>query len=884
MSSRFESIIAEYNKALSRQSEHIEIEAKIQDLDATTFMDSLKGLPADMIPYSIECTINDVTDAVDSYGKYTYIKTTSFDGNTRVAQGASTKRLLGAKFTSKDKLMKYTLAVSAEKIVPIDPKMDTFGTFIRAKLRCSLMHPSNGWRYDYTLSITKQRYDLVAGTIMDIRKRLFDGVTVKDMSRDKMISILSTRAKYPDVTCELEVEKVSNTPIESFSEIDAAVSIVWRSLGSTDDSDERISILRTVYESISNNSNTQTRLTLKTILNAAKSLTKSDYYTNIYPPLGWFVTDKADGERAILYANGTECYVITKDLVKVTIPIVPYKMIADCELITLPKGKLLAIFDVMVCGPEAISIKGIEERIKYADEIVAATHLGLSSVNIDVTIKEYRQISQPIEESILDIYNRKRAYKTDGLILTSQGSNYYETRNLKWKPSDENTIDFMAIELPRALEGLSPIYGGAEDGTTVYALLVGTNLPRRRLLGTTRQWEGYEKDTGVSLNAGYQPSLFKSSIYPYSYIFRAPAGTPPLHGRIVELSIINQEALAAAYEKVDKMTDIWKFVRVREDRSPAAGEYGNDYDVAESVFSNVIDPFLIENLYDNTNGGYFEKSRDAAYKASNRFKRYVIREVLGTKISEGNTVLDMAAGRGADLPTYHELGVRRLVALDIDPTALVELIRRSMDPHVTDHRRSKTPMNIHVLVANAAGNVNLNARAIKDRFGVIEVNTIVCNFALHYMCKTSSQCDNFFCLARDMAGDDTKLICTIMNGKKIFDLLADYETGEVWESADKYAIRKDYDDDKLMKFGQMIAVKLPMTTKMYPEPLANIEAIVSVAESCGWYLESSKGFADYLSAFVAKGGKDVLSPEDIKYCSLHEVLIFYRKKTDHKRR
>ncbi len=883
MANRFESIINEYNTALSGDA-HIELEAKIQDLDAATFMASLKGISSSgtsgITPTAIECSISNVTNRSDESGSFSYIESTFYDNNARVSEVTQTKRLIGAKFTSRDSMMKYTIAISAEKTIQKMPAWNTFGTFVRAKLRASFLSPSGEWRYDYTISITKQRYDLGAGVITDIRKRLFDGVTTKDLSFDKIIGIFSKCSGYADAAFELEVERLSQSPITDRREIDDAVAIIWRSLGATGD-DERVSLIREVYESISRNTS-QGKMSLKTILNAAKSLTKSDYYANIFPPLGWYVTDKADGERAILYVRGTEGFIIAKELTKFTLSTAVPRIIADCELITLPGGgRLLGIFDVMIYLDEVITARGIEDRMLKAPDIVKATTLSLSSIGVTVFAKEYLQISQPIEEAVNLTINRKRAYKTDGLILTSQGSDYYATRNLKWKPSHENTIDFMAIRLPESMRGLVP----EEEGRETYVLLVGMNEHRRRLMHV-RQWATFEKDTGVSLGAGYQPVLYKSAIWPLTYIYRAPKGDAmvDIHGRVVEMAVDEDASrlLRSAFEegRVSPSLNIWKFMRIREDRSPAAGEFGNDYDIAESVFGNVIDPFQLSDLFSSSNGGYFEKSRDIIYKASNKFKRFVIKKTFKEHIHEGDVVLDLAAGRGADLPTYNEIGISRLIAADIDPTALVELHRRSLDKHITDQRRrGKGGMVTNIIVTNVGGNSNVNRRAIIDRFGVESADVIVCNFALHYMCKNATQCTNFFALARDFAiaksGKESRLIITIMNGSRVFELLEEYAVGEVWYSAEdeKYAIRRDYDEEELKKFGQMIAVKLPMTTKMYEEPLANIAAITEVAEATGWRLESSKSFSEYMSEY-ATSGSEVLSPEDVKYCGLHQVLVY----------
>ena len=42
----------------------------------------------------------------------------------------------------------------------------------------------------------------------------------------------------------------------------------------------------------------------------------------------------------------------------------------------------------------------------------------------------------------------KTPYETDGLIFTSLDSNYYKTKNYKWKPVEKLTIDFFCVRNP----------------------------------------------------------------------------------------------------------------------------------------------------------------------------------------------------------------------------------------------------------------------------------------------------------------------------------------------------------------------------------------------------------------------------------------------------
>jgi hypothetical protein len=90
----------------------------------------------------------------------------------------------------------------------------------------------------------------------------------------------------------------------------------------------------------------------------------------------------------------------------------------------------------------------------------------------------------------------------------------------------------------------------------------------------------------------------------------------------------------------------------------------------------------------------------------------------------------------------------------------------------------------------------------------------------------------------------------------------------------KYAMKKLYSGDKLSPFGQKISVLLPLADEMYEEPLANIDAIIKEAQKLGFEVELNASFNDKLPLF-AKGAKhlyDALTPDDIKYIGLHQVV------------
>ena len=888
-----DSIIDSYNRALEGNTGNVELEAKVHDITSERFLESLEGMSKVSDLVGIETTINNITNKIDNSGSsYSFIESMQYDNNQKFGTLYGTKKSIGLKFHSTNDFMKYALSLSQENVADKSQLGNNFNSITRFKVRLSFSLSSlPAWRYDYTLTSTLHSNELSSGIIKEKRELMFAGIssgmTYAEV-KDKILKIASSAG----IHFEIEVEKIDKKKIESKKEVESAMNALWKSMDSSfKEDDPRMMLIRNIYESISDNP-IQKKLTLKNILNAARSLTKSDYYQNVYPPLGYYVTDKADGERAVLFLDGLVCNIVSTNLQSFPVPesLGLQKTIVDCELIKTKSGKvLLGIFDVMLFNGESVVSKTLEDRIIHGPRVVSMLKDILAGQGITLFMKEYTQINQPIEESILKVSNIRRDYKTDGLIITSQTGSYYETKNYKWKPTEENTIDFMIIDCPEIFLGHKNII--QRDDKKLYCLLSGMNSIRRKQMNV-QTWSSYQKDTNVDPISPYIPVLFQSTLWPYSYLFYGPKDSS-LDGKIGEF-VVNPDAANAiknafSSTKISTSVDIWSLVRIREDRNVLAGEYGNDYDIAESIFSSIIDPFELKDLWIGL-GGYFEKSRDEIYKAPNKFKRFVIKKAFEKYIKENDTILDIAAGRGADLGLYFERRISRLVALDIDPMALVELIRRSADSGLNALRgKSRTGTRVSTLVTDCGDNPAVNYNAIVERFGVSSADVIICNFAFHYLCQNVKTCQNVLSLLRDMSSTskDTYFIMTVMDGKKIFELLKDKKEGQSWtvtqDGIEKYLIRKDYDDDKLESFGQKISVKLPMTTKLYQEPLCNLDAVIKEAEYFGFHVISQESFGTFGPMYMTENPKmySLLSKDDMDYCALHSLIVFRRlaKKT-----
>jgi hypothetical protein len=613
---------------------------------------------------------------------------------------------------------------------------------------------------------------------------------------------------------------------------------------------------------------------LKTILNAAKSIDKEEYYSTIFPPAGMYATRKAEGLRAVV-RGGDATYLLTAS---------GYYLfgkgpdvVLDCEFVAKeaqePAGYIRGvdgltsgicyIFDVMWYEKD-VSALPFAERIKLLGAIAPIMPRGLTWV-----AKPYVRLEIDKLAEQLSALAKPADFPQDGIILTTPSANYAETVNYKWKPPADMTIDFLAKKCPSP--GIAPYT--VRKGLTLYLLFLGIAHREREARGIML-CDKY-RDIFPSTRAEYYPVQFAPPYNPLAYLAWLEDG---LDGRIVEL------------RRGD--SDEWELVRARDDKS--AEEY-NSYSTGLSTYKNYINPFLLEDLWRGPSG-YFESKSTDIYKAKNRFHRFVISQLFKQHI--GEVVVDMAAGRGADLPRYINTGVKWLFAADIDAAAIVELISRHSNiirgkrgggvlqpsERVNFPRGPQFTLLAHQMDFLQDYRENI---AATEKLGMSagSADAVVCNFAFHYFCTSVESIANALTYAWTMLKPDGKFIITCMDGKKINALFLgkhrsfeaakrggrDINQWQVLEDGQvKYCIRREYEGSFGLA-GQMISVKMPFAEEMKAEPLANIDEIMRAARTIG-FTASTGGFADFLTPELP------LSDGDTQYTSLHAWIVLKKKK------
>jgi hypothetical protein len=784
-------------------------------------------------------------------------------------------------------IFSYKVAVSTEEILRDKPTMDANAS-VRFKIRLSVEGAVADWRVDLTAvktaelnKIAQHTASIVLQTFPDNLLRM-NGAEVAKLASNSYELELEYIGKTP--ATKAKVDEAAKYAVELLSSVRNANSAVGATLGESVSDICRVAKIIHTHEFATIVCRNPS---FKMLLPQVISLTKSSYYSMIYPPENMWIAGKTDGVRALLMCEDGVAKIITAESVDITDGTCKGTTILDCELSVDKSGvKMLYVFDVILHNNELIHMQPFSNRIST----------DISDIKVGsytIKIKPFVKVEKVDEATFKGVY---KAPHNEGLIVIEDGAPYALTKTYKWKPLSHNTIDFLIKACPKQLINIDPYKPRA--GYKLWLLFTTISLDQQRELGIEFIPAWKLLFTDINLFGTRVPIQFQPAINPLAYICYLPEDATVSDGDIVEMRAVD------GYDVIPK----WEVVRVRSDRKDEPGFYGNNYKIASDIYLNYIDVFHFEDLY-KYNPGYFEKNKSDVYVAPNKYRRYLIKHLFGKYLRDAKWVIDAAAGRGADLHLYKAECVENLLAIDIDPTAISELVRRRNEitgynksnrgghrgrgGHAQSQRHCAKSTTLHALVADLRTNPDiLIPKIIQSRPPERGYDAIVINFAIHYLCDTDEHIRDFLITVSRLLAPNGVFIFTTMDGESIVKLLSEHKvrTGESWtvHTGDndpeagivKYSIRRLYDSDKLTKTGQQIAVLLPMSGEMKEEPLCNIKNIISMARKMGLDLVESANFSVMYESY-ARDYPDIyarLTPDDKLYNDLHTYAVFKRKK------
>lgn len=820
---KLDDLLHQYNSV----SKNKELEIRYQNATREMFISLLNSLTGSK---AVEQSLN----AISSLDKFTSLRREIYFTGNKSYNKYIQKKTIGFVFVDGKKI-----SLAEERELP-EQKLGKI-RHIRFKSRISGV--LDDWRIDLTIV---KNMDPNAGGIKELRQAMFN-----DPHPDKFIT--EGPFEFAD-RFEIELEYQGHAMLDVADIhfiIDKIDALIDPNISTKQEYQEKLYTVAKHIKADPYLRNFKRDWGLKNLVNQPIELSRKTYTTVLPNITQYYVTDKADGERCVVYISDAESYILTSTKV-IPINIKGDITILDAELVK----DIVYLFDIIYFAGEKLLKKPFFERVKYFDK--AAKLLGKYGdakpmIGITESLKEIKQM-----------YSRKiRPYDVDGLMLTPANGLYEKMRVYKWKPVNKLSADFLILKPPAKILGIKPFLKKPDH--EIYFLFCGIRTEYIRVLKLERA-PGYNEMI-KGYNGEYVPIQFSPNDDPYAYIYYHPTkhSIQNLHYHIGEFVYKDGK---------------WHLDRMRPDKdvSISTGRYGNDYKTIDMIWQSARDPLTIDDLTNkDLTAGYFAKEKLDFYKAVAGFNSFVkgrlIENFRGAKY-----IVDGAAGRGQDLFRIADINVATALFIDIDSDAITELNSRKYG--------MKNEMKIFTWVKDLSLPADKVVAEFKDKYNppTEGVDGFMINFAIHYIAGDVKQLRNTISIIKGMLRTGGRVIITCFDGGEIFELLKPIEYSKSWDIYEgevlKYSLRKLYKSASFAH-GQQIAVKLPFTGEnYYEEPLMDTQLIVKEFEAVGFEYEIFNPFGDYLSQFELANAPMFknMTPDDKKYVNLYTSMTFYLKK------
>jgi len=793
---------------------------------------------------------------------------------------------------------------------------------IRFKARNSFDIDVQGLKWRIDLTVVNQMHNPDGSVLSKIKNEMFE--TDPTMTSENFLGVLkladdTNKSLRPLYKYEIEVELIDPDKTQKLSVTQEHINTVAEKIlqladpHSAVDNKMRTEILR-IADTLDQEWGDYARhkINLKRVVNQAMSLSKV-VYRDIYPPIGYYVTDKADGYRGVCLVHDGVGYMITTDfyeynpIKKLTEKIYQDLTIVDGEYV----NDTFYAFDVISVAGNNIASMPFKERIKFLTDSVNI----LREVGIKAFPKDFYEIPADMtifEKTVKTMFltptsDNRNKYEIDGLILISANERYSDTMNYKVKDSSHNTIDFLAKRVPATLLGKLP-YEDKSD-KKLYLLFVGVARDMHVSNGLDK-FTGYN-DIFVKTyeSKPYFPIQFSPSSAPYAYMFWT---SEDIGDKIVELKCASDVSTdETCNQSITKFVN-WELIRIREDRKQdmETGTYfGNDYRTAEIAWMNYMDPFKFEHLWNGVSvDNYFKTLKDPMYIPQITYLTYIKTNIINS-ISQSNCVVDIGFGSGKDIRRYLNANIHKVYGIDSDKSALSEAISvrkyeiskrflNEMKRERTDRHESKLTnkrlTSFYIVLANLNEEYSINLeKMLNVNFVVNSADAIICNLAFHYFLATPAALSNIITLYQCLIRSGGVLSILSMDGKEIHKLFMDnnIKYGETWDSymihdensslpkVRKFSLKRLYKTNILEKTGQQIGVLLPFSNgEYYTEYLVNYEYISEQFKDNGFndiqitnVMANYKGFEVFNSKLF-----NALKDDDKKYLSLFSYFTAHK--------
>ena len=557
--------------------------------------------------------------------------------------------------------------------------------------------------------------------------------------------------------------------------------------------------------------------TIKMLLNNPKMLSREIWQKiNI---TNYAALDKSDGIRCLLEIGDQII-----ELTDINIEVKSNKLnqqkinliILDCEKI---KDQYY-VFDIIFAGKN-LTAKTYAERLQILNDITLPKGVHVKKIT---QIKTGREIEK--------IYKEKYPYDIDGVILNEFSSGNYWSDVYKWKPSKLLTVDFMIVP----------------EGEKCYLMTgIRSNKLSQAQIDLPLNYKEIIKKHGFP-EIGYIPIPFAE--LPCEEIKEKSANEKNKEKNTSEK--IKEKNKENSQLKVGEFIwdEKWRLIKIREDKSQliSKGIFGNDYFTVVSTLRELKNPLTLEEIC-KLGGGYFQHEKTQDFRAPIKFNSFV-KFIVMSQLVCSKLVIDIASGKGQDLFVYHGLGIKKVIFVEKDQRATIELESRTKLLGQSQHY-------IYTEVPHSKLEFEIINKSYEE-FSVDKPNcsAIVCNLAVHYLLREPEDYDRFaeFCSGAEV------VILTFFDSEVLKKFLP-YKT-------DKYYVAE---------IGKnRITVKHHFADEYYEEYLVDTEHLIRKMAKQKFRLIRRDSFDKWLPQFARVNPKlaEQLTADDKRYCGFYQYVVF----------
>ena len=536
----------------------------------------------------------------------------------------------------------------------------------------------------------------------------------------------------------------------------------------------------------------------------------------------------------------------------------------------------------------------IENFQQSVDEDISKLNADLSLVEkngekykqIQAKITELKEDTKIFEESNT-VYQKQYIYHIDGLIFTPLflavgeqpgKSTKFEGRwnvCFKWKPPEENTIDFFVrIKTEDNSDSHLISYKNENNSIISYKSLI--------------------------LNVGYDPRIHtkhnsckvlnEGLMFDEKYYFVPFTPTNPFkkdsnlcnipldkYGAMKCLDkniITNNSIVEFSYDESRPEGFKWIPLRVRNSNKP------NDFITAKNVWNTIHNPVttdmiltgktnideVFDEVYYSKNVDSFNSRKKSKTKSLQDFHSYVKKTLIMSSSKENDTLLDISCGRGGDYNHWIEAKLGKVVGIDVNRENLENIDSGACNRILDNYNKNPLMDNILFIWGNSirdftngdAGKDDLNKYYLDIIYGNaslekipneklrkfyklvseeedIGFDVVSCQFSFHYFFKNQIDLRS---VLRNVSRSLTiggKFIGTCLDGKSVFNLLKDelsvgeYDEGNIlWKITKRYDISSLESDESCL--GLAVDVYMDSIGKTFTEYLVNFDYLALLCE------------------------------------------------------